>query len=56
MKLPSEASQWTLKRRITELGAVRDLINKESPVQQFQHEMKTQTKEDRKAILDTALR
>lgn len=51
----SEASQRTLKRRSSELGAVRELISKGSPVQQLQHAVKAQTKEDREAILDKAL-
>ena len=34
---------------------VRGVVSKGSPVQQLQYEIKTLTKEDREAILDTAL-
>ncbi len=34
---------------------MRELISKGAPVQQLRHEMKAQTKEDREAILDTAM-
>ena len=34
---------------------MREVISKGSPVQQLQHEVKALTKEDREAILDTAL-
>ena len=34
---------------------MRELISKDSPVQQLQREVKALTKEDREAILDTAI-
>ena len=51
----SEASQRTLKRRSSELGVVRELISKGSPVEQLRHEVQALTKEDREAILDSAV-
>lgn len=51
----SSASNRTLKRRSSELELVRDVVSKGSPVEQLLYELKTQTKEDREAILDTAM-
>ena len=51
----SAASDRTLKRRSGELELVRDVVSKGTPKEQLQYELKILTKEDREAILDTAI-
>ena len=51
----SIASTRTLKRWSSELESVRDFVSKGASASQLEYELRTKTKEEREAILHTAM-
>lgn len=51
----SAASRWTLRRRSSEIGVVRDIISKGSSSAQLEDEVKMLTKTERESLLDSAI-
>ena len=51
----SIASTRTLKRRSSELESVCDFVSKGASASQLEYELRTKTKEEREAILHTAM-